>query len=216
MIYSKLIDKKQLVILTASTLFARTIEENFHYVPELLFQNDSSQAENLSEFLVSSSKIDLLILHSEDFAPDEILERYKIKTIVNITNKNQLSKDEIKLSKPLKLNDLLKLIEKIFSSQDIFCAINGEFIYNEELRSLSSKDKSMKLTEKENEIFKSILLSPNFKISKELLLKNIWNYHKDTESLTVDSHLYKLKTKLPTEMLEIKNNVYSLKIIELI
>ena len=72
--------------------------------------------------------------------------------------------------------------------------------------------KSIKLTEKENDIFKLMLLSPDYKVKKELLLKNIWKYHENSESSTVDTHLYKLKLKLPSEMLQLKNNICKLNI----
>jgi DNA-binding winged helix-turn-helix (wHTH) protein len=110
----------------------------------------------------------------------------------------------------------LKIIEGAHNSQDIFCVINGDFIYNERLHTLNSQEKLIKLTEKENDIFKFMLLSPDFRIKKELLLKNVWKYHENSESSTVDTHLYKLKTKLPAEMLELKNNSCQLNIATLI
>ena len=74
------------------------------------------------------------------------------------------------------------------------------------MHTISTQEKSIKLTAKENNIFKSMLLSTEFKIEKEFLLKNIWKYHENTESSTVDTHLYKLKAKLPDNLLELKSN----------
>ena len=84
--------------------------------------------------------------------------------------------------------------------------INNDFIYNEKLHTLSSQENSIRLTAKENNIFKSMLLSTDFRIEKEFLLKNVWKYHENSESSTIDTHLYRLKAKLPDNMLELKSN----------
>jgi DNA-binding response OmpR family regulator len=138
-----------------------------------------------------------------------------IKTIVNLTSKNKFSQDEINISKPLRLNNFLKIIQGVNNSQDIFCVINNDFIYNEKLHTLSSQENSIRLTAKENNIFKSMLLSTDFRIEKEFLLKNVWKYHKNSESSTIDTHLYRLKAKLPDNMLELKSNSCQLKITSL-
>lgn len=231
---------KIIVLLTNSSLLKRTIEESFH-PDKLQKRHDSSTPViaracsargNLMTIYVTPnhttspyskapqtniqptslslySKIDLLIVDSDDF---KLFEPHRVKTIINLSNKN-LTTDEIKISKPFQLNTLLKLIESTVKSQDIFCALNKDFVYNERSQKLTSKEKTIKLTEKENDIFKALLLSPNFQLSKESLLKTIWQYHEDSESLTAQTHLYKLKTKLPDEMLEVKNNVCQLNII---
>jgi DNA-binding response OmpR family regulator len=60
-----------------------------------------------------------------------------------------------------------------------------------------------------------MLLSTDFRIEKEFLLKNVWKYHKNSESSTIDTHLYRLKAKLPDNMLELKSNSCQLKITSL-
>ncbi len=196
---------KKIVIVTKSNLLADSIKCNLPNIDFLFISN------NLQKSIDSHSKIDLLIIDFDCQKP-EAIQQYKIKTIVTITNGNKFLKDEIKISKPFKLNSLLKIIEGTNNSKDIFCVINDDFIYNERLRTLNSQEKLIKLTEKENDIFKFMLLSPDYKIKKESLLKNIWKYHENSESSTVDTHLYKLKIKLPDEMLQLRNNICQLNI----
>ncbi len=193
---------KQIVIVTKSNLLTNSIKDN---LPDISFSSINKDS------IESYNRIDLLII---DFNHIELktVQQYKIKVVVNLVNKFNFFKDEIKISKPFKLNNLLKIIENSNNTEDIFCVINDDLIYNERLYTLSSEEKTIKLTEKENDIFKLMLLSPDYKVKKELLLQSIWDYHPNNESSTVDTHLYKLKLKLPEEMLQLKNNICQLNI----
>lgn len=193
---------KQIILLTKSDLLTDSIKDN---LPDVNFF--SAYKESIDYF----TRIDLLIIDFNHIDL-EAIQKYKVKTIVNLTNRNSFSEDEIKIPKPFRLNSLLKIIDSSNKSKDIFCIINDNFIYNERLRTLNSEEKSVKLTERENDIFKVMLFSPGYKVQKELLLKNIWKYHENSESSTVDTHLYKLKIKLPEEMLQLRNNICQLNI----
>jgi len=199
---------KEVILLTRSNLLANSIKDNLLDADFFYIYNDYQALVNFH------NKINLLIIDLSDLTLDNIWH-HKIKTIVNLTSKNKFSQDEINISKPLRLNNFLKIIQGINNSQDIFCIINNDFIYNEKLHTLSSQENSIRLTAKENNIFKSMLLSTDFRIEKEFLLKNVWKYHKNSESSTIDTHLYRLKAKLPDNMLELKSNSCQLKITSL-
>ena len=199
---------KEVILLTRSNLLANSIKDNLLDADFFYIYNDYQAIVNLH------NKINLLIIDLSDLTLDNIWH-HKIKTIVNLTSKNKFSQDEINISKPLRLNNFLKIIQGVNNSQDIFCIINNDFIYNEKLHTLSSQENSIRLTAKENNIFKSMLLSTDFRIEKEFLLKNVWKYHKNSESSTIDTHLYRLKAKLPDNMLELKSNSCQLKITSL-
>jgi hypothetical protein len=199
---------KEVILLTRSNLLANSIKDNLLDADFFYIYNDYQALVNFH------NKINLLIIDLSDLTLDNIWH-HKIKTIVNLTSKNKFSQDEINISKPLKLNNFLKIIQGINNSQDIFCIINNDFIYNEKLHTLSSQENSIRLTAKEDNIFKSMLLSTDFRIEKEFLLKNVWKYHKNSESSTIDTHLYRLKAKLPDNMLELKSNSCQLKITSL-
>lgn len=199
---------KEVILLTRSNLLANSIKDNLLDADFFYIYNDYQALVNFH------NKINLLIIDLSDLILDNIWH-HKIKTIVNLTSKNKFSQDEINISKPLRLNNFLKIIQGVNNSQDIFCIINNDFIYNEKLHTLSSQENSIRLTAKENNIFKSMLLSTDFRIEKEFLLKNVWKYHKNSESSTIDTHLYRLKAKLPDNMLELKSNSCQLKITSL-
>jgi len=199
---------KEVILLTRSNLLANSIKDNLLDADFFYIYNDYQALVNFR------NKINLLIIDLSDLTLDNIWH-HKIKTIVNLTSKNKFSQDEINISKPFRLNNFLKIIQGVNNSQDIFCVINNDFIYNEKLHTLSSQENSIRLTAKENNIFKSMLLSTDFRIEKEFLLKNVWKYHKNSESSTIDTHLYRLKAKLPDNMLELKSNSCQLKITSL-
>ena len=199
---------KEVILLTRSNLLANSIKDNLLDADFFYIYNDYQALINFH------NKINLLIIDLSDLTLDNIWH-HKIKTIVNLTSKNKFSQDEINISKPLRLNNFLKIIKGVNNSQDIFCVINNDFIYNEKLHTLSSQKNSIRLTAKENNIFTSLLLSPDFRIEKEFLLKNVWKYHENSESSTIDTHLYRLKAKLPDNMLELKSNSCQLKITSL-
>jgi len=199
---------KEVILLTRSNLLANSIKDNLLDADFFYIYNDYQALINFH------NKINLLIIDLSDLTLDNIWH-HKIKTIVNLTSKNKFSQDEINISKPLRLNNFLKIIQGVNNSQDIFCIINNDFIYNEKLHTLSSQENSIRLTAKENNIFKSMLLSTDFRIEKEFLLKNVWKYHENSESSTIDTHLYRLKAKLPDNMLELKSNSCQLKITSL-
>jgi len=159
---------KEVILLTRSNLLANSIKDNLLDADFFYIYNDYQALVNFH------NKINLLIIDLSDLTLDNIWH-HKIKTIVNLTSKNKFSQDEINISKPLRLNNFLKIIQGVNNSQDIFCIINNDFIYNEKLHTLSSQENSIRLTAKENNIFKSMLLSTDFRIEKELLLKNVWS-----------------------------------------
>ena len=192
-------------------MLANSIKDNLLDPKNTNFFHTYSNCQALAH---SHNKINLLIVDLNN-CPIDNTWHYKIKTLINLTSKNKYLKGEINISKPFRLISLLKIIQDISNSEDIFCVINKDFIYNEKLHTISTQEKSIKLTVKENNIFKSILLSTEFKIEKEFLLRNVWQYNKNTESSTVDTHLYRLKAKLPDNILELKSNICQLKVTSL-
>ena len=120
--------------------------------------------------------------------------------------------DEIILHKPLKLEKLIEIISLYLREEYLFCCLNKDWVYHQRLASLRSIDTEILLTNKENELFLALLNSEDFISDKEWLKNKIWNYHLDTESATVETHLYNLKQKLPQDLLEIKSNQCSLRI----
>ena len=75
---------------------------------------------------------------------------------------------------------------------------NSTFIFHKEQRTLllKSDDKNILLTEKESDLLYSLVQSYPKAMTKEDLLTSAWNYHPDSETHTVESHIYGLRQKL--------------------
>lgn len=152
-------------------------------------------------------KADILIIDSKTRIDTSSL--YKANIVINLA-KEQILKREIAITKPFYLQSLINIINKNVEDPSLFCAISNNWIYHERARALLSKDTEIMLTNKENDLFKAILISNKFTTDKETLQKTVWGHHRGTESTTIETHIYKLKQKLPEGLLEIKNSNYLL------
>lgn len=95
-----------------------------------------------------------------------------------------------------------ELVQKVH----LFCAQNrpeitfenNRFIFQKDKRLLLDKmeNKQIALTEKECELLAVLAASRPECLSKETLLSRVWNYSSDTETHTVESHIYALRQKL--------------------
>ena len=69
------------------------------------------------------------------------------------------------------------------------------YTINQNSRVMSSKDKNLKLTEKE---VNTIIYLSRFKkpVNTEELEKNVWQYQSNIETHTVETHIYRLRKKI--------------------
>ncbi len=190
-------EKKNIVVFSDNTNIYDVLCDTVSTHDLQLIKNSFDKLLNLE------NKISILIIDGEiasNFVPE-----YKINILINTTS-FKISKNEIKLVKPFSLNNLLLLIEKDYQDQSIFCSINNQWIYNQKSAKISTKDHSILFTDKENVLFAKMLLINNNWLDKDLLLRQVWNYHESSESNTVGTHLYNLKQKLPKGMMELSNS----------
>ena len=167
---------------------------------------------NYNDFINSTKRIDLLIIDKEIEASE--IPLFRINSLLNLTN-IEITKNEIKLVKPFQLNKLLEILSNSMKDQHLFCCINENWIYHERESKLISQIKKISLTPKENAVLSALLAVPAFELSKRTLKNRVWNYHQDSESNTVETHLYKLKQKLPKDFLIIKGEQCTLNIEQL-
>jgi hypothetical protein len=189
------------------------ISDNSH-IFEAICDNDHASGKVIlvqsdwQNFLHNSRNIDLLIICKK--LDPRLIPVHKIRAIINLSE-NNIARHEIRLSKPLKLFQLIEIIGKLRQERDsLFCPLDDNWVYNEKYSCIASSNEVIKLTEKENAVFRALIVSNDHKIDKEHLRVKVWNYHKNSESTTVDTHLYKLRQKLPAGMMNIKDNICSL------
>ena len=174
---------------------------------ELLVANVSNDYKN---FIDSIRKLDLLII--DKHIPADLLPLYRVNNLINLTE-TTITKNEIKLTKPLKLGELLDIIDLARQDEHLFCCLNSDWIYHQRAATLISERRKIALTAKENTLLSALLLAPGFTLDKEFLKNEIWHYHQDSESSTVETHFYKLKQKLPKGFLSISGSKCSLHVL---
>ena len=114
------------------------------------------------------------------------------KLVKNLNNQILVTSLPIKLSKLIeKLN--IEFLKRNFQSQSEFKIQKYNLDINS--RELIFKDKKIKLTEKESNII--LYISNSTKpVSIEDLQLNVWGYHSDLETHTVETHVYRLRKKI--------------------
>ena len=114
------------------------------------------------------------------------------KLVKNLNNQILITTLPIKLSKLIeKLN--IEFLKRNFHSQSELKIQKYNLDINS--RELILKDKKIKLTEKESNII--LYISNSTKpISIEDLQLNVWGYHSDLETHTVETHVYRLRKKI--------------------
>ena len=114
------------------------------------------------------------------------------KLVQNLNNQILITSLPIKLSKIIeKLN--IEFLKRNFHSQSELKIQKYNLDINS--RELIFKNKKIKLTEKESNII--LYISNSTKpVSIEDLQLNVWGYHSDLETHTVETHVYRLRKKI--------------------
>ena len=114
------------------------------------------------------------------------------KLVKNLNNQILVSSLPIKLSKLIEMLNI-EYLKRNFNSQSELKIQKYNLDINS--RELIFKDKKIKLTEKESNII--LYISNSTKpVSIEDLQLNVWGYHSDLETHTVETHVYRLRKKI--------------------
>ena len=134
------------------------------------------------------------------------------KEILNLDHQFILSQLPIKMFKIIEKLNIEFLKQKFVEQSKV---IINNYIIDINAREMSSKNIKLKLTEKE--IHTIIYLSKvNKPVSINELQTKVWDYHSDTETHTVETHIYRLRKKISKNFLDddfiiSKNNGYQIK-----
>ena len=116
----------------------------------------------------------------------------------NVDNKLTIEANEY-IIKPFKYPALLKSIElqlRQFGKQKTRNIILGLMYLNQTPKILESKNKSIRLTEKENDILKFLYQNLKTIVSREILLHEVWGYNSKVTTHTLETHIYRLRQKI--------------------
>ena len=126
---------------------------------------------------------------------------------INFSKLSNINSEISFLKVPFKFTELKERAENLFSS--IKSEKNKksqfkEFSYDNQNRLILRNNKSLRVTEKENEIFNYLISQINKYVTREKLLSEIWNYNKEIDTHTLETHMYSLRKKLD-EKLQLKD-----------
>ena len=179
---------------------------DFQYYDKLdLCVKDAQIKNQLVIFCVTEkNKILLKNLNIENFPKIFIIETYKLKNI-------QIDALSEYITLPIKILNLEKklvsLIAKTKFKKNSLISL-GAYMIDKNERKLKKGDLTLQLSEKEIDFL--ILFSENKKpVSRNLVLKKVWNYSPESETHTVETHIHRLRKKILNKFGDnnlIKNN----------
>jgi len=151
-----------------------------------------------------------ILIADNEFAEKELSHAIKFDTIFIINcDSDVIEMDKLKskivlLSIPLQFRDLYQRVSSILDQIDSQAArkLNfNRFTYDPSMRTLSNDNLYLRFTEKESQIFNSLLDNSNIYISKKNLLKTVWSYNEDIDTHTLETHIYSLRKKIEKNLL---------------
>ncbi len=99
------------------------------------------------------------------------------------------------LSWPLRFFDLLSLLKNLPYSQELSFAHFSLDLRERILKNIRTQ-KEHRLTGKECQLLRFFCQNKEQDLSKDTLLKEIWEYHPDAATHTLETHIYRLRQKL--------------------
>ena len=193
-----------LAIITSNILIGeslKTLLENYKFRKGRSIVVKDFTLENIEELDVLVSDYDSTKF--KEFLSNTKMQKNKLKEIekILITQKrlNLLPKGNIYLKRPFRIVDLVEVLQPIFESMKSRRENNKvlgyiSFIISD--RKLIYKDKeAVFLTEKESDIFVSLLNSEDRGITKEEVMSKVWMLNPNIETHTFETHLYRLRKK---------------------
>ena len=152
-----------------------------------------------------------ILIADNEFVVKELSHAIKFETIfmINCDSSDVIEVDKLNskivlLSIPLQFRDLYQRVSSILDQIDSQAArkLNfNRFTYDPSMRTLFNDNLYLRFTEKESQIFNSLLDNSNIYISKKNLLKKVWSYNEDIDTHTLETHIYSLRKKIEKNLL---------------
>ncbi len=127
----------------------------------------------------------------------------KPKILIQENGKTSQSKDMYSLIIKLPLNliqfnqDVINVCKKFEFKNNSLINIK-DYILDKNERTLKKNNIHLKITEKEIDFIENLHVSSK-PLTREFILKNIWNYSADTDTHTVETHIYRLRQKIKNQ-----------------
>ena len=153
--------------------------------------------ENLNQ--LKNKNINAVIFDNENSKKISSLNIKTPKIYIQEKNKINIEKNpEVIIKLPLNIlqfnQEIINVCKKFEFNNNSLINIKN-YILDKNQRSLKKNNIFLKITEKEID-FIEILNSSTKPLSRDFILKNIWNYSSDTDTHTVETHIYRLRQKI--------------------
>lgn len=192
-----ILDLKNIVLITDNIILKEALDDN--YPNKIIYLDDKDKLSSLKkiDILITDQKIDL----SSYF--------YKINFIFNLGDKDNF-KGIKNHPKPWKLEKIIDNIINFENDKNFFDLIFENYIYTKKHSQIKSPTNDYQLTNIENEIIAKLVISENYELTYKEVLVGILGYHQDSDTNTLNTHLYRLKNKLPKGMIEFNSRYIKL------
>ena len=143
---------------------------------------------------------DILLFQDEKMSDFDTksLDTYKGISILIGKNKKQFNNYHHQMNLPLKINDFINVIDDLRSKRkfsDNSTIKLKNYILNKNERKLFKDSISIILTEKEVQLLE-LFVERKKVLSKKEILERVWKYSSDTDTHTVETHVYRLRKKI--------------------
>lgn len=150
-------------------------------------------------------KPDIIILDEDISQLASLKEQYERTPIFVLLKKGIKKQNDTPflkyISKPFALNDILNLIQSvlniILSSDAGILTFNGYELspLEKEIKNLQTQ-KKVKLTEREVKMILYLYKMKGESVDKHKFLQEVWGYHPDVSTHTIETHIYRLRQKV--------------------
>ena len=157
-------------------------------------------SKNINSKDLIDGKFNAIIMESDNNKKVSLQDIMIPKILIQKNNKSNKPKDDFSLIVKLPLNivkfnqDVIDICKKHEFNKNSLIKIKN-YILDKNTRVLKKNDTTLKVTEKEV-IFLEMLYSSKKPLSRDYILKNIWKYSSETDTHTVETHIYRLRQKI--------------------
>ena len=175
--------------------------------PYFKFNISSNQKKLTSSF---KSNLHGIIYHQDTSHNDrfkDILKKFNCLKIVATDNNTTLSNDfDYILKLPTTIGEVNNMIEESVAKNEF--AKNSsisikDYILDKNEKKLIKNNIALILTEKEVQLLE-VLLSKKKAVSKDNILSIVWKYSAESDTHTVETHIYRLRKKISEKFLDEK------------
>lgn len=189
-----------LVIIAPQQVERRSLKEAFEYVPIPVKAYDSFDA---VEKLADDDFILAVMTRGNILEIKKYADQHSVFLIADEACDDGAGFDDVFI-RPVRLGHVVNVVHQAIKQQEIYKEFSpiqlGSTILNPKASHLDYKDKSVRLTEKELAVL--IFLSKNIggSVPRQKLLDEVWGYAEGVETHTLETHIYRLRQKLQSQL----------------